>query len=152
MSSITTFGRRIIFMTVLAFLAALIGVLVGRSISNPRSEQASALHDLVHEQLDLDQQQRARIEALEESFATRRRARELEIRADNARLAAAIQAEHGYGPRVTAEVDRSHRVMGDLQKETLAHIFAMRAVLRPDQAERFDRAVVRALTASSAPE
>ncbi len=152
MRSIGTFGRRMIFMTVLAFLAALIGVLVGRSISNPRGEQASALHDLLHQELDLDQQQRARIDVLEESFATRRRALELEIRADNARLAAAIQAEHGYGPRVTAEVDRSHRVMGDLQKETLAHVFAMRAVLRPDQAERFDREVVRALTASSAPE
>lgn len=139
-------------MAVLAFLAALAGVLVGRTIADPRREQASALHELLHEGLDLDRQQRARIDALEESFATRRRAFELEIRADNARLAAAIQAEHGYGPRVTAEVDRSHRVMGDLQKETLAHIFAMRAVLRPDQAERFDREVVRALTASSAPE
>lgn len=152
MRGLGTFGRRVIFMTVLAFLAALIGVLVGRSIADPRAEQASALHDLLHEQLDLDPQQRARIGALEERFATRRRALELEIRADNARLAAAIQAEHGYGPRVTAEVDRSHRVMGDLQKETLAHIFAMRAVLRADQAERFDRAVVQALTANAAPE
>ena len=152
MRSIGAFGRRIIFMAVLAFLAALAGVIVGRTIADPRREQASALHDLLHEELDLDQQQRARIDALEESFATRRRALELEIRADNARLAAAIQAEHGYGPRVTAEVDRSHQVMGDLQKETLAHVFAMRAVLRPDQAERFDRAVVRALTASSTSE
>jgi hypothetical protein len=37
--------------------------------------------------------------------------------------------------------------MGDLQKETLEHIFAMRAVLRPDQAAKFDDAVVKALTA-----
>lgn len=147
MRAIGPFGRRIILVAVLAFLAALAGVLIGRSISDGRSEQATALHELLHEEFDLDQQQRASIAALEERFATRRRALELEIRADNARLAAAIQAEHGYGPRVTAEVDRTHRVMGDLQKETLAHIFAMRAVLRPDQQERFDRAVVEALTA-----
>jgi hypothetical protein len=36
--------------------------------------------------------------------------------------------------------------MGQLQKETLAHIFAMRALLRPEQAAKFDAAVTRALT------
>jgi nickel and cobalt resistance protein CnrR len=36
--------------------------------------------------------------------------------------------------------------MGELQKETMSHIFAMRAALRPDQAQKFDRAVVKALT------
>lgn len=149
MRGISAFGRRVVVIAAVAFIAALIGVLVGRGISAPRAEQATALHELLHDQLDLDPQQRARIATLEEQFAVRRRALELEIRADNARLAAAIQAEHGYGPRVTAEVDRSHRVMGDLQKETLAHVFAMRAVLKPDQAERFDRAVVQALTAKA---
>jgi hypothetical protein len=37
--------------------------------------------------------------------------------------------------------------MGQLQKETLEHIFAMRALLRPDQVAKFDAAVVKALTA-----
>ena len=123
------------------------GVLVGRTLVEQQSDQHSGLHDLLHEQLDLDSQQRDRVEQLEAQFAVRRRALELELRAENARLAAAIQSERGYGPRVTAEVDRSHRIMGDLQKETLVHIFAMRSVLRPDQAERFDRAVGEALTA-----
>ena len=63
-----------------------------------------------------------------------------------ARLAQAIAAEHGYGPKVAQAVDRSHHVMGMLQKETLKHIFAMRAVLRPDQAAQFDAAVVKTLT------
>ena len=36
--------------------------------------------------------------------------------------------------------------MGELQKATLSHVFAMRAVLRPDQAARFDAAVAEALT------
>ena len=39
--------------------------------------------------------------------------------------------------------------MGALQTETLEHIFAMRAVLRPDQTDKFDDAVVKALTAKS---
>jgi nickel and cobalt resistance protein CnrR len=132
-----------------AFLAALAGVLIGRGISQQQPEQSSALHDLLHEELALDEQQLARIEEIEARFAARRAELEAELRVDNARLGAAIQAERGYGPRVTAEIDRSHRAMGELQKETLEHIFAMRAVLRPDQAEKFDRAVVRALTADS---
>jgi hypothetical protein len=83
---------------------------------------------------------------LEQRFAIRRRALELELRAANARLAGAIQAEHGNGPQVAAAVDASHAVMGELQKETLAHTFAMRQILRPDQVGKFDQAVVKALT------
>ncbi|HEX8215298.1 MAG TPA: periplasmic heavy metal sensor [Allosphingosinicella sp.] len=133
----------------MVFLAALAGVLIGRSLSQERPERASALHDLLHDELQLDRQQLAAIETLEQLYAARRQALEAELRADNARLATAIEAEHGYGPRVTAEIDRSHRAMGELQKETLSHIFAMRAVLRPDQARRFDQAVVKALTADA---
>lgn len=36
--------------------------------------------------------------------------------------------------------------MGELQKVTLAHIFAMRQLLRPNQTGQFDQAVVKALT------
>lgn len=141
-------GRTWLFAAI-AFLAALAGVLVGRTISEHRPQQPSALHQLLHDELELDAGQLARIEEIERRFAIRRQALELELRADNARLAAAIEAEHGYGPRVTAEIDRSHKAMGELQKETLAHIFAMRAVLRPEQARKFDRAVVKALTADA---
>lgn len=142
-------ARRTWLLAAVVFLAALAGVLIGRGISDQRPEQPSALHEFLHDELDLDAGQLARIEGLEKQFAIRKRALELELRADNARLAAAIEAEHGYGPRVTAEIDRSHQAMGELQKETLSHIFAMRAVLRPDQAEKFDRAVVKALTADA---
>ena len=76
---------------------------------------------------------------------------ELEMRAANIRLAQAIEAEHGYGPQVTKAIDETHEVMGDLQKETLQHLFAMRAVLNPQQASIFDRTVVKALTAEAHP-
>ena len=68
------------------------------------------------------------------------------MRAANAHLAAAMQTEHGYGPEVTAAIDHTHMVMGEMQKETLEHLFAMRAVLRPEQAAKFDRTVTRALS------
>ncbi len=142
--------RRTLVLAVVVFIAALAGVLIGRGISErSHPEPSAALHDLLHEELDLDSGQLGRIEELETRFAARRTALEAELRVDNARLAEAIEAERGYGPRVTAEIERSHRVMGELQKETLSHVFAMRTVLRPEQAEKFDRAVVRALTADA---
>ena len=144
-----SFSRRTWVFALVVFLAALSGVFVGRALFEVRSKTPGAIHDVLHDQLNLDAQQEARIAKLEAEFAVRRRALEYELRADNARLAEAIEAEHGYGPRVTAEVDRSHKAMGELQKATLSHIFAMRAVLRPEQAQEFDRAVVRALTADA---
>ena len=130
---------------VAAFLAAIGGVFIGRELF-PVRQQQSELHELLHHGLALDTGQQARLATLEQRFAVQRRALELELRADNARLAEAIEAEHGDGPRVIAAVDHSHAAMGELQKATLAHIFAMRQLLRPDQQARFDRVVVKALT------
>lgn len=131
---------------VIAFVAALIGVFVGRSVLDHRQSTKYDIHAFIHERLDLDEEQTSRLAGLERQFALRRTAIEMELRADNALLAEAIEAEHGAGPRVDAAVDRSHRAMGSLQKETLAHVFAMRQLLRPDQAKKFDQAVVKALT------
>ncbi len=139
--------RRLLLIALIAFAAALAGVFVGRAYVARQMPVETELHALLHHNLKLDDNQKAQLDAIEKRFAVRRQALELELRADNARLAEAIEAEHGYGPRVGAAVDRSHRAMGQLQKETLEHIFAMRSVLRPDQAARFDAAVVKALTA-----
>ena len=138
--------RLIVLLALVAFTAALTGAFVGRLLFPAPPVAGLELHEVLHRKLDLDDAQRARLEILEQSFAVRRKALELELRADNARLAAAIELEHGNGPQVEAAVDQSHRAMGQLQKETLGHIFAMRQILRPDQAKTFDQAVVHALT------
>jgi len=104
---------------------------------------------LLHDQLGLDAGQTARLAGVEADFAARKQTLEARLRASNADLASAIAAEHGYGPRVAAAVDQSHHAMGDLQKATLEHVFAMRALLRPDQAARYDAEVVKALTAKT---
>jgi len=128
------------------FLAAIGGVFIGRVLFPAPPAPGAELHDVLHHKLTLDAGQQAQLILLEQRFAVQRRALELELRADNARLAEAMEAEHGNGPRVTAAVDRSHAVLGELQKATLAHIFAMRQLLRPDQTALFDKAVVKALT------
>jgi Spy/CpxP family protein refolding chaperone len=140
--------QRNLLIALIAFAAAMVGVLAGRGLINAQTPVENEIHALLHQKLDLDSSQAAQIETLEHRFSIRKKALEMELRADNVRLAEAIEAEHGYGPKVAAAVDLSHQAMGQLQKETLQHIFAMRAVLRPDQAAKFDRAVVKALTAS----
>lgn len=137
---------RTILIVLAAFIAAIGGVFVGRIVFPAPARPGTELHEVLHHRLALDAGQQARLDVLEQRFAVQRRALELELRADNARLAEAIEAEHGNGPGVTAAVDRSHAAMGELQKTTLAHIFAMRQLLRPNQTAQFDHAVVKALT------
>jgi len=141
-----TSAKRVLLCVVLAFLAAIGGVFVGRALLPHPKQPGTALHEVLHHKLALDADQQAKLKVLEDRFAVQRRALELELRATNARLAEAIEAEHGNGPRVTAAVDQSHAAMGELQKATLAHIFAMRQLLRADQTSQFDAAVVKALT------
>ena len=142
-------SRHLLLLGIIAFAAALAGVFVGRIVSDTPKASETELHAVLHGQLDLTAEQEAELERIEGDFAGRRRALELEMRAANIRLAQAIEAEHGYGPRVTEAIDHTHEVMGTLQKETLKHLFAMRRVLNPDQAEMFDKSVVKALTADA---
>lgn len=139
--------RHTLLYALIGFLGAIAGTFIGRELVAPAPPVENELHSLLHERLSLDEAQHARLNAIEKAFAARRHELEQALRADNARIADAIKAEQGYGPRVQDAVDASHGAMGQLQKETLQHIFAMRAVLRPDQRKPFDAAVDKALTA-----
>lgn len=140
----TPLNRGLILTVVLAMVAGALGVW-GAICLNQRREPPS-LHALVHDQLQLTPGQEQRLERLEQDFAVRRRAREAELRAANAALADAIQARHEYSPEVQASVERFHRAMGELQKESIVHVLEMRKVLTPEQAVKFDARVAEALT------
>jgi hypothetical protein len=142
-------SRRLLIVGLIAFAAAIAGVFIGRIVSDPPRASETELHALLHSELDLTAAQEAKLDQIEARFAGRRRTLETEMRAANVRLAQAIEAEHGYGPRVTEAIDHTHDVMGTLQKETLEHLFAMRAILDDDQARMFDKSVVKALTADA---
>ena len=138
---------RYALVALVAFVAALAALWLARSVIDPRPAEGGELHALMHERLDLDPAQEREIEALEARFAQRRAQASAALEQANAQLAQAMASEHEYGPRVAEAVDASHMAMGDLQKETLAHVFAMRAVLRPDQAAQFDAHIAATLTA-----
>jgi HAMP domain-containing protein len=151
MGAVGKVGRQGLLLAVLAFAAALLGVAAGRWLFAPAPPLETAFHTLIHRDLALDAGQAHAIAGLERDFAASQARYAAQMAQDNRDLAQAIVAEKGYGPRVADAVDRAHRAMGMLQKETLQHLFAMRAVLRPDQQARFDAALVKALTRDSAP-
>lgn len=138
-------SRGLILTLVLTLVAAIGGTWIGARYIYAQRHQPS-LHEFVHEELRLTAQQKQRLEVLEQDFAVKRRAREAELRAANAELARAIQARHEYSPEVQAAVDHFHHAMGELQKETILHVLAMRTVLTPEQAVQFDRRIGEALT------
>lgn len=142
-------SRRLLIVGLIAFLAALAGVFVGRALVDAPRANETELHRMLHRELTLSPGQEQRLGPIEARFKARREALEREMRAANVALAQAIEAEHGYGPQVTAAIDHTHEVMGDLQKETLQHLFAMRGILDRDQAAVFDKVVVEALTADA---
>ena len=138
-------SRGLVLTLVLTLLAAIGGTWIGARYIYAQRHQPS-LHEFVHEELKLTSEQRARLEVLEQDFVGRRRAREAELRAANAELARAIQVRHEYSPEVQAAVERFHDAMGELQKETILHVLAMRTVLSPEQALEFDKRIGEALT------
>ncbi|MBB5659935.1 Spy/CpxP family protein refolding chaperone [Brevundimonas halotolerans] len=136
---------------VTAVLAAAVGAAAawGAMTIQARQDRPADLHHLVHERLDLSPEQDRRLDEIEAAFAERRAPLEAEVRQANAELSAAIAASQGETPEVQAAVDHFHTAMGDLQMATIRHVFEMRAVLTPRQAEEFDRAVVETLRADA---
>lgn len=118
-------------------LGGWLGVQYGLKQSRPEA----GLDEVLHHQLDLTPDQNARIKVLERDFAVRRRGLQSEMEAANRDLAAALRERHAYGPEAKQAIGRFHAAMGELQEATILHVLAMRAVLTPDQAVRFDRTV-----------
>ncbi|MEE4154716.1 MAG: periplasmic heavy metal sensor [Erythrobacter sp.] len=141
-------GRHIAFLAALVITLALVGVWLGRMIQPAAHHSGAELHALMHDGLELDEAQQRALAELERDFAAKRAALEAQLKADNTRLAEAIAAEHQYGPRVSAAVDATHLAMGELQKATLEHVFAMRAILRPEQQAKFDAAIAESFAQS----
>ncbi|UTP38235.1 periplasmic heavy metal sensor [Phenylobacterium sp. LH3H17] len=138
-------SRALVVTVVMSMAAAGLGTWIGARYVD-RDQRKPTLHEFVHDKLDLTAPQEAQLEDLEQEFAVRRRAREAELRAANAELAAAIQARHENSPEVQAAVERFHHTMGELQKETILHVLDMRKVLTPQQAAKYDRRIAEALT------
>ncbi|WP_230293126.1 periplasmic heavy metal sensor [Croceicoccus sp. Ery5] len=137
-------GLQLLLAIALALAAGVLGAIAAGELRD--TGQSQTLHHFVHEELDLTDRQKAQLNQLENNFAAERKDMEISLRAANSQLAAAMEDEHEYGPKVVSAIDEVHDRMGDLQKATVRHVFDMRALLDPQQQLRFDRQVASSLT------
>ena len=137
--------RAIIYTIILAFLAAIAGSFLGVKLLAPKASQENALHALLHSELNLSATQDKQIDDEEKRFERVRSRLEAGVQGANVELAKAILTSKRDGPEVQVAIERVHIALGAYQKETVGHIFRMRSVLSPEQAEVFDRSVAEAL-------
>ena len=138
---------RIIVFLLLALGAGWLGA-YGANYFSQKNTEAQGIHNFVHHELDLSTTQQQELDKLEAEFAVKRKSLELSLRAANADLAAAMEAEHGYGPKVNSAIENVHGRMGSLQKATVEHVFNMRRLMTAEQQKAFDARVGNALTAN----
>lgn len=138
--------RNILLTLFLAVLAGAGGAALGARYLSGQAHPTPSMHDVLHEELELTADQERRLDGVEARFAQRRVRLEQDMRTANAELARAMRESGRYGAEVQSAVEHFHAAMGDLQKETVLHIFEMRSLLTPDQAARFDQRVGEALT------
>ena len=137
--------RTALAMLVLTILAAGAGGWLGVHYGRAASRSPTSLNRLMHHELDLTADQERQLAALEARYEARRRTLEAQARQANRELAAALLASHEYGPQDEHAIDDFHVAMKALQVATVKHLLAMRAVLTPAQAAKFDRTVAAAL-------
>jgi len=139
----------IVAMLLLTLAAGAVGGYIGVHYGLEHSDSSANLDTLLHRGLDLSSTQRAQLAVLERRFVEERRPLQSELSSAKQELAASIASEHRYGPAVAQAVTHVHQAMGALQQATLQHVLAMRAVLTPEQARKFDTTVSKALTSDS---
>jgi Spy/CpxP family protein refolding chaperone len=126
-------------------LGGAVGGWAGVQYGLREAQSERGLDEVLHHELNLSDAQNARIETLEAGFKARRQVLEGEMEAANRDLAAALADRHSFSPQARAAIARSHAAMGALQEATIEHILAMRAVLTPEQARRFDATISETL-------
>ncbi len=139
-------------LSVSTLIGALLGVAIAATwlyISHRHDAGHTDLHEILHEAVPLDANEREILQLKEDAFAQRRRDIETRLRAANGKLADAIARNPSWTPEVEAATQDVERAAGDLQRATLVHVFEMRAGLKPEHRPAYDRALVDALRRGS---
>lgn len=140
-----TAARTVVAVAVLTVSAAGLGFWAGSAHRPAHHAHSGSLDEILHQSLGLTPAQEKQIAVLEAKFALDRKDLEAQMQAANRDLARALGNEHDFGDPAKRAVGRFHVAMAALQEQTIMHVLAMRAVLTPDQAERFDQTVLEAL-------
>lgn len=107
-------------------------------------------HDAVHRQLGLTREQEALLAPMEARHAEEVRQGKEAMRRASEELARAILSDREDSPAVRGAVEKIHLAMGDLQKNTLGHIFGMKEILTPEQYQKLLELTVQGLQEANA--
>lgn len=99
------------------------------------AENPVSAHAWLHRELQLTMDQREALAPIESAFAAKQRQLTNNLHEANARLADLMAEDKAYTPRVAAAVGKVNDCMAQLQQASIEHVFAMRAVLTPDQGD-----------------
>jgi Spy/CpxP family protein refolding chaperone len=123
------------FLVVIAAVAALAAYATLRWSHRVSADEVTS-HEWLHHELNLTEVQLKTLEPIEAKFGARQRQLAEALHEANRQLARAMAEDKAYTPRVTAAVEHVHHCMGDLQKASIEHVFAMRAELLPEQGDK----------------
>lgn len=123
------------FLIVIAAVAALAAYGTLRWSHRVTADDVTS-HEWLHHELNLSDAQLKKLEPFEANFGARQRQLAAALHEANGQLARAMAEEKAYTPRVAAAVEHVHHCMGDLQKASIEHVFAMRAELSPEQGDK----------------
>ncbi len=138
-------GRVAVPVLALTMLSAGAGGWLGIQYGLSHARRPENLNHLLHHEIRLNAEQRNQIASMESVYAAQRRALEQQARAANGELAEVILSERQYGPKAEQAIDQFSAAMKILRIDTVKHVMAMRAVLTPQQAKKFDDTVSAAL-------
>jgi hypothetical protein len=142
--------RQLLVAVLLPAVAGFVGVWVGSRSVQPDSAPPAPLRMAVDELtrrglMGLTAAQKNRIDEVELRYSERRVSLRSRIAAANSQLADALAQEATLGPKVEKSIADLKTVVGDLQRETVAYVLELRAVLTAEQQAVFDEKVVAAL-------
>lgn len=141
--------RNTLLLIILSLLVGLGGVWLGKALFAPHPVAAADLHAEIHHSLQLSKKQQQEIHLLEREFVKRKLVLENRLKAANGSLSDAIAKDHELSADVTEAGEQYLIILGELQEETLQHIFKMRGILNESQATEFDKIIIRSLHAAT---
>jgi hypothetical protein len=149
------FWRNLAITVVLAGLAAFAGARLGEQQHPVKQAEApraplgmrDSVYQMVHQDMQLSEDQKRRIDDIEARYAHRRNELRAKIGAANAELGEALANEMALGTAATRALEHQEQDMGDLQRETILYVLEVRSVLTPKQQQALDQKVFESLTA-----
>ncbi|MFT3904688.1 MAG: periplasmic heavy metal sensor [Steroidobacteraceae bacterium] len=146
----TPYWRHLLLTVALAGAAGFGGVWFGTrqlgSTAPPPDPLPAVLSKMARNGLQgLTDKQRTAISDIETHYLAERNKVRYQITNANYDLANALGEEMSFGPKTQASIQQLETTVGQLQKDTVLYVLALREVLTPDQKAVFDEKVVATL-------